>query len=129
MTNTSIYKISFSFILSALILTMGLINISLTFNLAHAVGNTTNHVIAGDTQKSRIYEGLAPTMQPSDAGMHINPMPGTFEWWYFQGKFNDNSTEQITFVAKPWMDNDGGLQPYATIAITTPNGTHLGGKP
>ena len=46
----------------------------------------------------------------------------------FQGKFDDNSTEQITFVAKPWMDNNGGLQPYATIAVTTPDGTHLGGE-
>ena len=54
-----------------------------------------------------------------------NPMPGTFEWWYFQGKFDDNSTEQITLLVKPWIDNNGPLQPYATIAITTPNGTHL----
>ena len=27
-------------------------------------------------------------MQPSDAGMATNPMPGTFEWWDFQGKFD-----------------------------------------
>ena len=68
-----------------------------------------------------------PTMQPSDAGMATNPMPGTFEWWYFQGKFDDNSTTQITLLVKPWVDNNGPLQPYATIAVTTPNGTHLGG--
>src|SRR5678815_6149104 len=89
---------------------------------------TANHVIAGDTQKYRIFEGQAPTMQPSDAGMVTNPMPGTFEWWYFQGKFDDNSTEQITLLVKPWMDNNGPLQPYATIAVTTPNGTHLFGE-
>ena len=57
-----------------------------------------------------------------------NPMPGTFEWWYFQGKLDDNSTEQITLLVKPWFDNNGPLQPYATIAITTPNGTHLFGE-
>ena len=54
-------------------------------------------------------------------------MPGTFEWWYFQGKLDDNSTEQITLLVKPWFDNNGPLQPYANIAITTPNGTHLFG--
>ena len=40
---------------------------------------------------------------------------------------NDNSTTQITLLTKPWIDNNGPLQPYATIAVTTPNGTHLGG--
>ena len=129
MTNTSIGKISFSFIISALMLTAGLINISLSFNLAHAIGApTTNHVITGDTQKYRIFEGLPPTYVPSDAGMATNPMPGTFEWWYFQGKLDDNSTTQITLLVKPWLDNNGPLQPYATIAITTPNGTHLAGE-
>ena len=94
MSRKAIGKISFSFIIGALMLTAGLINISLSFNLAHATGTpTTNHVITGDTQKYRIFEGLAPTMQPSDAGMATNPMPGTFEWWYFQGKFDDNSTD------------------------------------
>ena len=54
MTNTSIGKISFSFIISALMLAAGLVNISLSFNLAHAIGApTTNHVITGDTQKYR----------------------------------------------------------------------------
>ena len=85
-------------------------------------------MITGDTQEYRIFEGQAPTMQPSEAGMQISPMPGTFEWWYFQGKFDDNSTTQITLEVKPWVDNNGGLQPYASIAITTPNGTHLGGE-
>ena len=92
------------------------------------ISATINHVITGDTQKYRIFEGQAPTMQPSDAGMATNPMPGTFEWWYMQGQFTDGSKEQITFLVKPWFDNNGPLQPYATIAITTPNGTHLGGE-
>ena len=118
MTITSIGKISFSFIVSALILTMGLINISIPFNLVGAIGTPTNHVITGDTQKYRIFEGLEPTMHPSDAGMATNPMPGTFEWWYLQGNFNDNSSTQITLLTKPWVDNNGPLQPYATIAVT-----------
>jgi hypothetical protein len=49
--------------------------------------------------------------------MVTNPMPGTFEWWYFQGQFTDGS--------KPQIDNGGPLQPYYDISITTPNNTHL----
>src|SRR6478672_4252953 len=85
------------------VLLSGLIGLSSYTSIANATTNT-NHVITGDTQKYRIFEGQAPTMQPSDAGMATNPMPGTFEWWYFQGKFNDNSTEQITLLTKPWVD-------------------------
>ena len=111
-------------ILLVAILSSGPISLS---SYASSSNATTNHVITGDTQKYRIFEGQEPTMQPSDAGMATNPMPGTFEWWYLQGKFNDNSTTQITLLVKPWIDNNGPLQPYATIAVTTPNGTHLGG--
>ena len=107
------------------VLLSGLICLSSYTSSANAA---TNHVITGDTQNYRIFEGQAPTMQPSDAAMATNPMPGTFEWWYFQGTFNDNSTTQITLLAKPWVDNNGPLQPYATMAVTTPDGKHLGGE-
>ena len=106
------------------VLLSGLISLSSYPSIANA---NTNQVITGDTQEYRIFEGQAPTYQPSDAGMATNPMPGTFEWWYFQGKFNDNSTTQITLLTKPWIDNNGPLQPYGTIFVSTPNGTHLGG--
>ena len=106
------------------VLLSGLISLSSYPSIANA---NTNQVITGDTQEYRIFEGQAPTYQPSDAGMATNPMPGTFEWWYFQGKFNDNSTTQITLLTKPWIDNNGPLQPYGTIFVSTPNGTHIGG--
>ena len=113
------------------VLLSGLISISSYTSFANATTNATtidtNKIITGDTEEYRIFEGQEPTLQPSDAGMETNPMPGTFEWWYFQGKLDDNSTTQITLLVKPWVDNNGPLQPYATIAITTPNGTHLGG--
>ena len=101
-------------IITIAVLLSGLISIPLFFAPAKA---TINHVITGDTQKYRIFEGQAPTMEPSDAGMATNPMPGTFEWWYYQGKFNDNSTLQITLLVKPWLDNNGPLQPYGTIQL------------
>ena len=113
------------------VLMSGLISISSYTSFANATTNATtsdtNKIITGDTEELRKFQDQAPTMQPSDIGMATNPMPGTFEWWYFQGKFDDNSTTQITLLVKPWVDNNGPLQPYATIAVTTPNGTHLGG--
>ena len=114
------------------VLLSGLITISSYASFANATTNATtidtNKIITGDTEEYRIFEGQEPTLQPSDVGLQTNPMPGTFEWWYFQGKLDDNSTTQITMLVKPWVDNNGPLQPYATIAITTPNGTHLGGE-
>ena len=52
-------------LLLAVFLLSGLVNISLYSTVASAETTTTktNHVIAGDTQQYRIYEGLAPTMQ------------------------------------------------------------------
>jgi hypothetical protein len=99
----------------------GLIGTS-TLSVASAA---TNQVISGDTQKYRIFEGFAPTMQPWEAGMVTNPMPGTFEWWYFQGQFTDGSKTQMTFFTKPNLDNGGPLQPFVILGITTPNNTHL----
>src|SRR6476620_5982389 len=114
-------------ILLVAVILSGLVGLSSYTSIANAT-TTTNHVITGDTQKYRIFEGQAPTMQPSDAGMQTNPMPGTFEWWYLQGQFTDGSKMQITYEVKPWMDNNGPLQPYVALAITTPNGTHLFGQ-
>ena len=48
------------------VLLSGLISLSSYTSIANA---TTNNVITGDTQEYRIFEGQAPTMQPSDAGM------------------------------------------------------------
>ena len=111
------------------VLLSGLVSLSsYTFTANATTTTTTNHVITGDTQKYRIFEGQAPTMQPSDAGMQTNPMPGTFEWWYLQGQFTDGSKMQITYEVKPWMDNNGPLQPYIGLSITTPNSTHLFGQ-
>jgi hypothetical protein len=102
---------------------LGLIGIS-SLSVANAA---TSQVITGDTQKYRVHEGFAPTMERREAGMVTNPMPGTFEWWYWQGQFTDGSKTQIGFFTKPWLDNNGLLQPYPNMGITTPNGTNLGG--
>ena len=48
------------------VLLSGLISLSSYTSIANA---TTNQVITGDTQEYRIFEGQAPTMQPSEAGM------------------------------------------------------------
>ena len=86
------------------VLLSGLITISSYASFANATTNATtidtNKIITGDTEEYRIFEGQEPTLQPSDVGLQTNPMPGTFEWWYFQGKLDDNSTTQITLLSK-----------------------------
>jgi hypothetical protein len=59
------YDLTDKNIIISSILLSGLVNISLYSTVASAETTTTktNHVIAGDTQQYRIYEGLAPTMQ------------------------------------------------------------------
>ncbi len=62
------------------VLLSGLISISSYTSFANATTNATttdtNKIITGDTEEYRIFEGQEPTMQPSDAGMATNPMPG-----------------------------------------------------
>ena len=86
------------------VLLSGLISISSYSSFANATTNATttdtNKIITGDTEEYRIFEGQEPTLQPSDVGMQTNPMPGTFEWWYFQGKFDDNSTDPNYITCK-----------------------------
>jgi len=95
-----------------------------SFSVASAA---TSQVISGDTENFREYEGMAPRMEPWEMGMMTNPMPGVFEWSYFQGQFNDGSKTQIGIGNKAWLDSGGTLQPYIEVSITTPNNTHLGG--
>jgi hypothetical protein len=106
------------------ILFTGLINISIFATAtASAASLPSTHVIIGDTPQYMKHEGLTKDMQSWENGMRTNPMPGTFEWWYFQGAFDDGSHTEITFIVKPWMDNSGPLDPYVGFSLTTPNGT------
>lgn len=104
----------------AIILTGGLINISL-YSTAASAATPQTRVIAGDTSQYMEYEGLTPTMQPWENGMRTNPMPETFEWWYLQGTFDDGSHAEFTFFTKPWMDNSGPLDPYLSLTVTLCN--------
>ena len=104
------------------ILSIGLINI-LLYSAAAGASTPQTRVIVGDTRQYMEYEDLAPTMQPWENGLRTNPMPGTFEWWYFQGTFDDGSHAEITFLVKPRMNNSGPLDPYVGFSLTTPNGT------
>jgi hypothetical protein len=110
------------------LLPAGLVNVSIYVSVASAAVSAppmkgAGHVIVGDTPQFMQYEGLTKDMQPWENGMRTNPMPGTFEWWYFQGAFDDGSHAEITYIVKPWMDNSGPLDPYIGFSLTTPNGT------
>ena len=68
------------FFLTKIILVAVLLSGLICLSSTSSANAATNYVITGDTQKYRIFEGQTPTMQPSDAAMATNPMPGTFEW-------------------------------------------------
>jgi len=121
-------KIVFGTIIFSSLISVSLLSgVSATTNPITA-NSKTNQVIVGDTENYREFEGLAATMEPWEATMRTDPLSGAFEWWYWQGEFDDGSSTQMTWLAKPFFDNDGELQPYINFFITTPNGTNLFGQ-
>ncbi len=80
-------------------------------------------VIIGDSQEFMKHENLTPTVQPWENGIRTSPSLGNFEWWYLQGTFDDGSHAEFVFSTKPWMDNNGLLNPYVGLTVATPNGT------
>jgi predicted secreted hydrolase len=101
-----------------------LVNISVLIDASASrdVGTKKGSVILGDSKAFIEHEGLASTVQQWENGMRISPMLGTFEWWYLQGTFDDGSHAEFVFSAKPWMDNNGLLNPYLGLTITSPDG-------
>ena len=96
--------------------------VSSAVGAATSIAGVTTNVIPGDSSKFVQRENLMQTPQPSEDGMRIDPMPNTFEFWYFQGIFSDGSHAEITFFPKPWMDNSGPLDPYLVVSVTNPKG-------
>ena len=109
-----------------MVLSTALVNFSIyatSAGAAKSIPSVTANVIPGNSSKFVQHEGLMPTPQPSEDSMRVDPMPNTFEFWYFQGTFSDGSHAEFAFFPKPWMDNSGPLDPYLVVSVTSPNGT------
>ncbi len=70
-------------------------------------------------------EGLTEIVQPWEDGLRLEPMRGTFEWWYFDAHFEDGSTAVIVFATKPLLERNGPLKPNVSLTITRPDGSKL----
>jgi hypothetical protein len=86
-------------------------------------------VYVGNTPEILAREGLTETIQPWEDGLRTETNPGSFEWWYFDAHFNDQSTAVVTFATKPIMERNGPLKPCIALTITRPNGTKLSSFP
>jgi predicted secreted hydrolase len=79
-------------------------------------------VFFGVTPEFLTHEGLAETIQPWEDGLRADTGPGSFEWWYFDAHFSDQSTAVIVFSTKPILERNGPLKPNVLFTITGPNG-------
>lgn len=66
---------------------------------------------------------LSENIAPWEDGLRIDTGHGTFEWWYFDAHFDDNSTAVIVFGTKPLIERNGLLKPFVSLTITRPDGT------
>lgn len=58
-------------------------------------------------------------------GMRSTGKKGTYEWWYFDGHLEDNSTVVIVFYTKPMIKINRNLEPLITVDITRPDGSKI----
>ena len=68
-------------------------------------------------------EGLTETVQIWEDGRRAPTHRGTFEWWYFDAHFNDQTTAVIVYATKPIINPAVPLTPNLSLTITRPDGT------
>jgi hypothetical protein len=86
-------------------------------------------VFFGVTPEFLAREGLTEIVQPWEDGLRAETGPGSFEWWYFDAHFSDQSTAVIVFSTKPLLERNGPLKPNILFTITRPNGTKVSSFP
>jgi len=70
-------------------------------------------------------EGLREKPEAWEDGLRVDPKPGNFEWWYFEGHLEDGSAVVVTFFTKSLLDRGSRLKPGVSITITRPDGQKL----
>lgn len=70
-------------------------------------------------------EGLTQTVAIWEDGQRADTSRGSFEWWYFDAHFDDQTTAVIVFATKPLLERNGPLKPNISLTITRPDGTKL----
>ena len=67
-------------------------------------------------------DGLTETIVPREDGQRASTGPGSFEWWYFDAHFDDQTTAVIVFATKPIAAPRRPLTPNLSLPITRPDG-------
>jgi len=71
---------------------------------------------AKDTAEALKREGLDPhTVEEWEDGYRTAKQDDAFEWWYFDAKFDDDSTAVMVFTTKPLTKPKGPLTPSVLI--------------
>ena len=67
-------------------------------------------------------EGLSETVAAWEDGIRAPTERGTFEWWYFDAHFDDQTTAVIVFATKPIINPGAPLIPNLSLTITRADG-------
>ncbi|MBI4730706.1 MAG: hypothetical protein HY781_00985, partial [Chloroflexi bacterium] len=62
------------------------------------------------------------TVLPREDGQRASTGPGSFEWWYFDAHFDDQTTAVIVYATKPIAAPRRPLTPNLSLTITRPDG-------
>ncbi len=68
-------------------------------------------------------DGLTETIAPWEDGQRVPTEPGSFEWWYFDAHFDDQTTAVIVYATKPVAAPRRPLMPNLSLTVTRPGGT------
>jgi hypothetical protein len=70
-------------------------------------------------------EGLTEMVQSWEDGQRASTRRGTFEWWYFDARFDDGTTAVIVYATKPLISPEAPLMPYLSLTVTRADGTKV----
>jgi len=82
-------------------------------------------VIFGVGEEFLKRDGLTETVQTWEDGRRAPLDPGTFEWWYFDAHFDDQTTAVIVYATKPLINPAVPLTPYLSLTITRADATKV----
>ena len=69
--------------------------------------------------------GLTEEVRPFEDGLRTEEKAGSYEWWYFDSKYEDVSSLVIIFFTKPVTSMAKHFKPYVSLNYVHPNGTEL----
>ena len=69
--------------------------------------------------------GLTNEIQVFEDGIRTEEKSGSYEWWYFDSKFQDGSSLVIVFYTKPVTSFNKAFSPYVSLNYINPNGKEI----